>query len=74
MPSRTFEAVNSQSSDVAADMTVLDYGKLIGTPKERKAALKQLDESFQTYGFIYLGNHSIPQTMVDEAFEWVQSP
>jgi isopenicillin N synthase-like dioxygenase len=72
MPSKTLEAVNSHSSDVASDLPVLDYGKLMGTPEERKAALRELDNAFKTYGFVYLGNHSIPQTMVDEAFEWVR--
>ncbi|MCJ1366810.1 hypothetical protein MMC16_005940 [Acarospora aff. strigata] len=52
-------------------MPVIDYSKLTGNPVERQAALQQLNESLQTYGFIYFGNHSIPQATVDEAFEWV---
>jgi isopenicillin N synthase-like dioxygenase len=71
MPSKTLEAMSAHSSDVASDLPVLDYGKLCGNPEENKIALKQLDDAFGTYGFVYLGNHSIPQAMVDEAFDWV---
>ncbi len=56
----------------SANIPVVDFKLLsAGTPKERKNALKQLDEAFQTYGFIYLSNHSIGQEMVDEAMSWV---
>jgi isopenicillin N synthase-like dioxygenase len=71
MPSKTLESMSAHSSDVASDLPVLDYGKLYGSPEEKKSALKQLDEAFGTYGFVYLGNHTIPQAMVDEAFDWV---
>lgn len=55
-----------------ANIPVVDFNLLSsGTPQERNAALKQLDDAFQTFGFIYLSNHSIPQEMVAEAFAWV---
>ncbi|KKK17647.1 hypothetical protein ARAM_002924 [Aspergillus rambellii] len=62
------------SSNEAADMITLDYSKLLGSPTERREALGQLDHAFQTYGFIYLANHSISQALFDEAFEWISSP
>ena len=64
---------SSSSSEEPADIPVIDFDVLIhGGPAEREATLKQMDESFQSYGFIYLANHSIPQETVDEAFKWVR--
>ncbi|BCS19885.1 uncharacterized protein APUU_20317A [Aspergillus puulaauensis] len=61
------------SSNEAADMATLDCSKLKGSPSERSAALKQLDEALQSYGFIYLANHGVSQTLFDEAFAWINS-
>ncbi|GAQ41672.1 hypothetical protein AtubIFM55763_011653 [Aspergillus tubingensis] len=56
-----------------ANIPVVDFRALTSeNPRERKDALNQLDEAFQTYGFIYLSNHSIGQKLVDEAFSWSQ--
>jgi isopenicillin N synthase-like dioxygenase len=55
-----------------ANIPTVDFNLLSqGTLESRKVALKQLDDAFQTYGFIYLSNHSIGQDMVDEALSWV---
>lgn len=59
------------SSNEAADMATLDCSKLKGSPSERSAALGQLDEALQTYGFIYLANHGVSQALFDEAFSWI---
>lgn len=57
-----------------ANIPVIDFRALTSeNAQERKDALNQLDEAFQTYGFIYLSNHSIGQKLVDEAFFWVWS-
>ncbi|KAH8597684.1 hypothetical protein B0O99DRAFT_567851 [Bisporella sp. PMI_857] len=53
-----------------ADIPVIDFSLLHGTPEQRQAALKLLDESFQSHGFVYLSNHTIDQKIVDQAFEW----
>lgn len=51
-----------------ANIPVVNFSLLSsGAPQERNESLKQLDDAFQTYGFIYLSNHSIPQEMVAEA-------
>lgn len=57
-----------------ANIPVIDFRALTSeNVQERKNALDQLDDAFQTYGFIYLSNHSIGQKLVDEAFSWVWS-
>ncbi|KAJ0419631.1 hypothetical protein BJY00DRAFT_324204 [Aspergillus carlsbadensis] len=56
-----------------ANIPVIDFKALsAGAPQERKDALDQLDQAFQTYGFIYLSNHGIGQEMVDEAMSWIK--
>lgn len=55
-----------------AEIPVIDFQALsAGTPPERKAALKQLDDAFQSVGLIHLANHSIGQDLIEEAFSWV---
>jgi isopenicillin N synthase-like dioxygenase len=54
-----------------ANIPVVDFALLQGTPEERKPALQLLDQAFQACGFVYISNHGIPQKMVDEAFSWV---
>ncbi|KFY80240.1 hypothetical protein V499_00868 [Pseudogymnoascus sp. VKM F-103] len=56
--------------DEPADIPVIDFRQLNGTQNERSVAFKYLDDAFQSLGFIYLSNHSIPQKLIDEAFEW----
>ncbi|KAJ5170830.1 Oxoglutarate/iron-dependent dioxygenase [Penicillium coprophilum] len=54
-----------------AQVPVIDFQTLsAGTPQERKDALQQLDDAFQSVGLIYLSNHSIGQDLVEEAFSW----
>jgi isopenicillin N synthase-like dioxygenase len=52
---------------------ILDFHDLsVNAPTQnRKEALKLLDNAFRTHGFVYLSNHSIPQSLIDESFEWV---
>lgn len=70
-PDLEIEVTSSALRDVPVDISVIDYRALSGDLTIRAAALRQLDESFKTYGFIYLSNHSIPTKLVDEAFQWV---
>ncbi|OJJ05764.1 hypothetical protein ASPVEDRAFT_199198 [Aspergillus versicolor CBS 583.65] len=54
-----------------AHIPVIDFQALsAGTPPERKAALKQLDDAFQSVGLVHLANHSIGQDLIEEAFSW----
>src|ERR1700712_5146949 len=54
------EGSDAVSSNVPVDLPVIDHRLLSASSEIRNGALKQLDESFQKYGFIYLSNHSIP--------------
>ena len=65
------QTVVADKTGAAADLPILDYSKLTGASDEKRLALRQLDEAFQTYGFMYLENHSVPQELIEEAFEWV---
>ncbi|PYI27980.1 Clavaminate synthase-like protein [Aspergillus indologenus CBS 114.80] len=60
----------SASSNEAADMITLDCSKLWGSAAERREALEQLDHALQTYGFIYLANHGMPEEVYDNALKW----
>lgn len=62
-----------KSSDVPADMQVIDYSKLVNDNTiDQEEEFESLDRTLKQYGFFYLSNHSIPQAIVDEAFEWVR--
>lgn len=55
-----------------AEIPVIDFQALsAGTQQERKTALRQLDDAFQSVGLIHLSNHSIGQDLIQEAFAWV---
>ncbi|KAL8654638.1 MAG: hypothetical protein Q9226_003355 [Calogaya cf. arnoldii] len=53
-----------------ANIPVIDFSLLSSSEQDHVAALRQIDDAFQTFGFIYLNNHTIPQEMVEEAFSW----
>ncbi|EGE06342.1 2OG-Fe(II) oxygenase superfamily protein [Trichophyton equinum CBS 127.97] len=54
-----------------AEIPLVNFQSLSsGTLQERKTALKQLDDAFQSVGLIHLSNHSIGQDLVEEAFAW----
>lgn len=52
---------------------VLDFRSISkDAPAElRREAFDILDNAFRTRGFIYLSHHSIPQSLVNAAFDWV---
>lgn len=58
--------------EIPIDMPIIDFEAMTnGSPEERTKQLEELDKGFMTYGFVYLSNSSVPQEVVDEAFEWV---
>jgi hypothetical protein len=66
------KVVEDVSMENPIDMPVVDFEAMInGSPEERTNQIDVLDKGFMTYGFVYLSNSSIPQEMVDEAFDWV---
>lgn len=57
--------------EIPVDMPVIDFKAMTnGSLEERARQLDEMDKGFMTYGFVYLKNSSVPQQMVDEAFEW----
>ncbi|KAH6989134.1 hypothetical protein BKA56DRAFT_476904 [Ilyonectria sp. MPI-CAGE-AT-0026] len=63
-------AAVAESVDKPIELPIIDFADLQGDENTRRSAAAELDQGFQTYGFVYLANHSIPQEMVDEAFYW----
>ena len=46
---------------------------LSGTQKDQVEVARQVDEALRTYGSLYLANHEIPQSNIDEAFQQVRA-
>jgi non-haem dioxygenase in morphine synthesis N-terminal len=56
-----------------SSVPIVDFRPFLhGSREDRKAVAAQIDAAFQTFGFLYLTNHGIPQENVDECFEWVR--
>lgn len=56
----------------AADIAVVSFERFInGDNGDKRAVAKELYEAFSTVGWVYLKDHGIPQTRVDEIFELV---
>jgi isopenicillin N synthase-like dioxygenase len=48
---------------------VIDFAGLAAPdPGTRKATAMSMREAFEDFGFIYVKNHSVPQSVVDELF------
>lgn len=61
----------AESVEKPIELPIIDFAALQGGENKCSRAAAELDQGFQTYGFVYLANHGIPQEMVDEAFYWV---
>lgn len=60
-------------STEASTIPVVSFEKfLTGKRDDQKQVAKQVYDAFSTVGFIYLKDHGIPQTRVDEIFELVR--
>ncbi|KAF2792882.1 Clavaminate synthase-like protein [Melanomma pulvis-pyrius CBS 109.77] len=54
----------------AADIAVVSFERFInGDDADKRAVAKELYEAFSTVGWVYLKDHGIPQTRVEEIFE-----
>ncbi|EFY90703.1 flavonol synthase/flavanone 3-hydroxylase [Metarhizium acridum CQMa 102] len=54
---------------------IIEFGPLLqdDCPSEKFAAIgKEIFEAFRDFDFAYIKNHSVPQNVVDEAFQWSQ--
>ena len=54
-----------------ADIPIIDFSKFIhGSREDKQHVARELDNEFQTVGFVYLKNHGVPSDMVNECFTW----
>lgn len=59
----------------ATPIPVVSFEKfLTGERSDQKEVARKVYDAFSTVGFIYLKDHGIPQTRVEEIFELVRSP
>ena len=53
----------------AADIAVVSFDRFIhGGDADRKAVAKEVYDAFSSVGWVYISDHGIPQTRVDEMF------
>lgn len=51
---------------------IIDFSSFLnGSEQQRQEVAKQIDDAFQSGGFVYLLNHGVRDELVDECFEWV---
>ena len=56
----------------AADIAVVSFDRFInGDDADRKAVAKEVYNAFSTVGWVYISDHGIPQSRVDEVFKLV---
>lgn len=59
----------------SADIAVVSFDRFInGTDAGKHQVAKELYHAFSTVGWVYLKDHGIPQSKVDEIFQLVSSP
>ena len=66
------EAKDAPSSQTPVELPIIDFAALDRSPEERAAVLNQIDRNFQTHGMVYLKNHTVPEDLINEAFDWVR--
>ncbi|KAI0372146.1 thymine dioxygenase [Pilatotrama ljubarskyi] len=56
----------------AGGILTVDFGPFLDAPTglEGREVARELVESFERYGFVYLKNYGMPQETVDGTFEW----
>jgi isopenicillin N synthase-like dioxygenase len=58
-----------------ADIPIVDFGAFLkDTQEEKEQVATQIDNAFRTAGFMYLKNHGVPRSMIEECFSWVSIP
>ena len=56
-----------------ADIAIVSFSKFLnGHDADKRAVAKEVFNAFSTVGWVYLKDHSIPQSRVDEIFEFVR--
>lgn len=58
----------------AADIAVVSFDKFLnGNDAEKRAVAKEIYNAFSSVGWVYVKDHGIPQSRVDEVFDFVCS-
>jgi isopenicillin N synthase-like dioxygenase len=53
-------------------LPAIDFGRfLAGSTEDRKQIASEVDHALKTIGFFYIRNYSIPQSRIDNCFDWV---
>ena len=53
---------------------VIDFGLFLsGTREDQAVVARRVDDALRMYGSLYLANHGISQSIIDQAFQQVQS-
>ena len=56
----------------APTVKTIDFSHFLNNNDDKKrSTANDILESFKTIGFVCLTNHGLPQSRVDEMFEWV---
>ena len=59
----------------AADIAIVSFDRFInGDGTDKKAVAKEVYDAFSSVGWVYISDHGIPQTRVDEVFGLVCAP
>lgn len=60
----------------AADIAVVSFDRFInGNDADKQVVAREVYDAFSSVGWVYISDHGIPQSRVDEVFGlvWVQS-
>lgn len=65
--------VVSSTVDTMADIPIVDFSAYSSpdSPYDRIAVAKDIDNAFQSQGFVYLKNHGVSKERVEHCFAWV---
>ncbi|EXJ77073.1 hypothetical protein A1O3_10231 [Capronia epimyces CBS 606.96] len=54
-----------------AHLPIIDFSLFTsGSPEQRLKTAREVVDAFKTAGFVYLVNHTVPDELVDECFQW----
>jgi isopenicillin N synthase-like dioxygenase len=58
----------------AADIAVVSFDSFInGSDADRQAVAKKVYDAFSSVGWVYISEHGIPQSRIDEVFDIVRA-
>jgi isopenicillin N synthase-like dioxygenase len=58
-----------------AEIAVISFDRFVnGSDADRRAVAKKVYDAFSSVGWVYISDHGIPQSRVDEVFDLVRAP